>query len=208
MSADHISFNSTSCPNDPLLVFLVSNALPGSRRMRGELTSMVIDMFRAHGLTSVHTAVYRGREEELDSYLRSQPRRIGACVMVKFDQPRAVQTCRTHNSTVVLDCIDNPRCFAKANLKGMMAYDRVLVQTSVHRDWLRSHKIHSDLFSPHPHGHVGLPLPPPHVRAVPESAAFLYSDPANLPSKKSSACALPWGGGSRHEPACGTVPIC
>jgi hypothetical protein len=142
---------------------------------------MIIDTFRAHGLTGVHTAVYEGRQEELDGYLRAQPRRIGACVMVKLDMPWAAQACRAHNGTVVLDCVDNVWCFRQRELRKMRVYDQVLVQTSVHRDWLRSHKIPSSLL-PYPHGNVGPPLPPPRVRAVLESVAFLYSDRFNLPN--------------------------
>ena len=120
--------------------------------------------------------------------------RPSACVLVKYHSVSAATVCRRHGAVVLLDCIDNYRCFsAKLTDDFKTYYDTVIVQTRFHAEWLAARGVRP-LVQPHPHGdHKRRRVAHP-VRNRLLSVGLVFGDAKNLPDKRGfeaicSACA-------------------
>ena len=120
--------------------------------------------------------------------------RPSACVLIKYHSEIASTLCRRHGAVVLLDCIDNYRCFNAKLADALKAhYDAVIVQTRVHAEWLAARGVRP-LVQPHPHGdHKRRRVAHP-IRSRLLSVGLVFGDAKNLPDKRGfeaicSACA-------------------
>ena len=120
--------------------------------------------------------------------------RPSACVLVKYHSMSAATVCRRHGAVVLLDCIDNYRCFsAKLTDDFKTYYDTVIVQTHLHAEWLAARGVRP-LVQPHPHGdHKRRRVAHP-MRDRLLSVGLVFGDAKNLPDRHGfeaicSACA-------------------
>ena len=109
--------------------------------------------------------------------------RPSACVLIKYPSVPAATLCRRHGAVVLLDCIDNYRCFSAKLTDDLKAYyDGVIVQTRVHAEWLAARGVRP-LVQPHPHGdHKRRRVAHP-MRNRLLSVGLVYGDAKNLPDR-------------------------
>ena len=79
-------------------------------------------------------------EDRLEHHFTSYGR-PSACVLIKYHSVPAASLCRRHGAVVLLDCIDNYRCFSTKLTDDLKTYyDAVIVQTRVHAEWLAARR--------------------------------------------------------------------
>ena len=156
---------------------------------RGQLHST-----RVSYLTYAKTPNGSGTMEDRLTHHFQRYGRPSVCVVIKYHSEAASRLCRSHKALVLLDCIDNFRCFMPKVTDDLKEhYDSVLVQTRVHAEWLAARGVRP-LVQPHPHGdHKRRRVAHP-VRNRLLSVGLVYGDRINLPDAKGfraicSACA-------------------
>ena len=104
-----------------------------------------------------------------------------ACVLLKYADDDALSACRRRGALVLLDCIDNFRCFGVSRaLHEYPKYDALLVQTAAHQRWLAGKGVRSAVL-PHPHGDHRRVRHAHPLRARLRGVGLVYGDPKNLP---------------------------
>ena len=104
-----------------------------------------------------------------------------ACVLLKYADDDALSACRRRGALVLLDCIDNFRCFGVSRAAHEYPkYDALLVQTAAHQRWLAGKGVRSAVL-PHPHGDHRRVRHAHPLRARLRGVGLVYGDPKNLP---------------------------
>ena len=132
-------------------------------------------------------------EDRLEHHFKTYGR-PSACVLIKYHSGLVAKICKNLGAVVLLDCIDNHRCFSAGQAGELKAhYNAVIVQTRVHAEWLAARGVRA-LVQPHPHGdHKRRRVAHP-MRNRLLSVGLVFGDAKNLPDRSGfeaicSACA-------------------
>ena len=105
------------CADGTHLVIVPVLPMPAVQ-MRGVIPMSVLNSTRMH-LHNVRVSyvIFGSKKEDYEnstSRIEAHFRTYGepsACVLIKYSDPQAAKICRRHGAVVLLDCVDNFRCF-------------------------------------------------------------------------------------------------
>ncbi|KAL1520066.1 hypothetical protein AB1Y20_023541 [Prymnesium parvum] len=185
---DYVQLGGERCADGAHLLFVPVIPM-GSIVMRGLMPLLLLNQTygRMHAVRTSYLEFGRPTlNASMDARLQHHAAVHGppsVCVVLKYPQRAALEHCRRAGAVVLLDCIDNHRCFAGGTLAELREYDAALVQTHEHAAFARGRGVRAAVL-PHPHGDHRYVRPRPALNWQLKGVGFIFGDPKNMLSRE------------------------